>query len=127
VRLPWSDIQSNATAFSKRWKDAKNEEAQAQSFLTDFLRVFGINDPEAIGDFEYKVPLKSGRTGYIDYVWKSKIAIEMKSRGKNLDEAYYQLQTYMQSLPPEEIPDLWLVSDFENMRLYRRESREDNL
>ena len=124
MRLPWDDIQSNAVAFSKRWKDAKNEEAQAQSFLTDFLRVFGIDDPEDIGDFEYKVPLKSGRTGYIDYVWKSKIAIEMKSRGKNLDEAYHQLQAYMQSLPSEEIPDLWLVSDFENMRLYRRSSNQ---
>ena len=124
MRLPWGSIQSNAVAFSKRWKDAKNEEAQAQSFLTDFLRVFGINDTESIGDFEYKVPLKSGRTGYIDYVWKSKIAIEMKSRGKNLDEAYYQLQTYMQSLNPEEMPDLWLVSDFENMRLYRRSANQ---
>jgi len=120
VRLPWDEIQSNATAFSKRWRDAKNEEAQSQSFLTDFLRVFGIDDPESIGDFEYKVPLSTGRIGYIDYVWKSKIAIEMKSRGRNLDEAYYQLQTYMKDLPAEEIPDLWLVSDFENMRLYRR-------
>ena len=72
MRLPWDEIQSNAVSFSERWKDARNEEAQAQSFLTDFLRVFGISDPESIGDFEYKVPLKSGRTGYIDYVWKSK-------------------------------------------------------
>ena len=124
MRLPWDNIQSNAVAFSKRWKDAKNEEAQAQAFLTDLLRVFGIDDPESIGDFEYKVPLKSGRTGYIDYVWKSKIAIEMKSRGKNLDEAYHQLQTYMQSLTPDEIPDLWLVSDFENIRLYRRSANQ---
>ena len=124
MRLPWDSIQSNAVAFSKRWKDAKNEEAQAQAFLIDFLRVFGINDPESIGNFEYKVPLKSGRTGYIDYVWKSKIAIEMKSRGKNLDEAYHQLQTYMQSLNPDEMPDLWLVSDFENMRLYRRSANQ---
>jgi len=124
MRLPWDNIQSNAVAFSKRWKDAKNEEAQAQSFLTDFLRVFGIDDPESIGDFEYKVPLKSGRTGYIDYVWKSKIAIEMKSRGKNLDEAYHQLQAYMQSLDPDDIPDMWLVSDFENMRMYRRSANQ---
>ena len=61
MRLPWDDIQSNAIAFSKRWKDAKNEEAQAQSFLTDFLRVFGIDYPEDIGGFEYKVPLKMER------------------------------------------------------------------
>jgi len=124
MRLPWDSIQSNATAFSKRWKDAKSEEAQAQSFLTDFLRAFSIGDPEYIGDFEYKVDLASGRKGYIDYFWKSKIAIEMKSRGENLDHAYHQLQTYMQSLPQDEIPDLWLISDFENMRLYRRSAKQ---
>jgi len=39
MRLTWDDIQANAVAFSKRWKDAANEEAQAQSFIADFMRV----------------------------------------------------------------------------------------
>ena len=124
MRLPWDTIQSNATAFSKRWKDGKNEDAQGQSFVIDFLRVFGISDPEDTGNFEYKVQLKAGNKGSIDYLWKSKVAIEMKSRGKNLDDAYHQLYAYMQSLPPEETPDLWLVSDFEIMRLYRRSANK---
>ena len=59
MRFIWGEIQSNAVAFSKRCKDAKSEEAQSQSFLTDFLRVFGVNNPEDIGNFEYKVPLKT--------------------------------------------------------------------
>jgi len=62
--------------------------------------------------------------GYIDYVWKGKIAIEMKSKGKDLDDAYKQLQTYMQHLPDDEIPDLWMVCDFENIRLCRRSTNE---
>jgi hypothetical protein len=118
--LTWDDIQANAIAFSKRWKDAKNEEAEAQSFLVDFLRVFGVTDPLKVGDFEAKVPLSGGTTGYVDYLWKKKIAIEMKSRGKDLAAAFKQLQTYMQNLPDDDIPDLWLVCDFETVQLCRR-------
>lgn len=88
MSLTWESIQGNAIAFVTRWKDASNEEAQAQSFTTDFLKVFGIDDPEKTGDFEYKVSLDEGRTGYIDYLWKKKLAIEMKSRGKDLNKAY---------------------------------------
>lgn len=124
MRLTWDEIQSNAVRFSKRWKDAYNEEAQAQPFQLDFLRAFGVADPEAMGDFEYKVPLSNNRTGYLDYVWKGKIAIEMKSRGKDLSDAFDQLQNYMPHLPEDEIPDLWLVSDFELMRLCRRSTNE---
>jgi hypothetical protein len=122
--LTWDEIQSNAVAFSKKWQKAKSEEAEAQGFLIDFMRVFGVDEPMQVGDFEYKVPLTGGKTGYIDYVWKGKIAIEMKTRGKSLNLAYNQLQTYMQHLPPEDIPDLWLVCDFENMQLRRRSTSE---
>jgi hypothetical protein len=80
VLLTWDEITANALTFSKRWKDAHNEEAQAQSFETGLLRVFGVDDPESVGDFEYKVPLSGGHNGYIDYLWKGKIAIEFKSK-----------------------------------------------
>ena len=122
--LTWDNIQSNAVAFSKRWKDAHNEEAQAQSFTTDFLQVFGVDDPEAMGGFEYKVPLSGNRTGYIDYLWKGQIAIEMKARGKDLSAAFEQLRNYVSHLPEDEIPDLWMVCDFETIRLCRRSTNE---
>lgn len=54
--LTWEAMQGNAVKFSERWKDAGNEEAQGQSFIADFLRVFGLADPEKTGDFEYKNP-----------------------------------------------------------------------
>ena len=122
--LSWDSIQANAVAFSKRWKDGRNEEAEAQSFTTDFLHVFGVDDPVKLGDFEYKVPLSGNRTGYIDYLWKGQIAIEMKSRGKDLAAAFEQLRTYMAHLPESEIPDLWMVCDFESIRLSRRSTNE---
>lgn len=124
MKLSWEEIQGNAIAFSKKWKDARNEESEAQGFELDFLRVFGVDEPMAVGDFEYKVLLTAGKTGYIDYLWKGQIAIEMKSRGKDLTLAFQQLQNYMQHLPESEIPDLWLVCDFENMRLNRRSTNE---
>ncbi len=124
MTLSWDEIQTNAVKFAKRWQDAHNEEAQAQTFETEFLRVFGVDDPEALGDYEYKVPLSNNKTGYIDYLWKGKIAIEMKSRGKDLEAAYHQLHKYMQHLPEDEIPDLWVVCDFVNIRLWRRSTNE---
>ena len=123
--LSWDAIQANAVAFSKRWKDGSNEIAESQPFIIDFLHVFGVDDPVKLGDFEYKVKLSSSKFGRIDYLWKSQIAIEMKSRGENLNEAYEQLRTYMQHLPEEEIPDLWMVCDFENIRLSRRSTGEE--
>lgn len=122
--LSWDEIQVRAIAFSKRWQNTHNEEAQAQSFETQLLQVFGVEDPEAVGDFEYKVRLGEGHNGYIDYLWKGKIAIEFKSKGKDLERAYLQLQNYMRQLPEEELPDLQLVCDFADMHLYRRSTKE---
>jgi hypothetical protein len=118
--LAWDDIQANAIAFSKRWKDAGKEEQEAQNFVTDFLRVFGVDEPLKTGELEFKIPLVGGTTGYVDYLWKKKIAIEMKSRGKDLAQAFKQLQTYMQNLPEDDIPDLWIACDFESIHLCRR-------
>ncbi|MDD2269245.1 MAG: methylase [Eubacteriales bacterium] len=124
IRLTWEIIQANAVKFSKRWEKARNEEAQAQAFEIDFFKVFGIEDPESIGDFEYKVPLDDGHVGYIDYLWKKYIAVEMKSRGKDLGEAYDQLKDYVIHLPAGDMPDLLMVCDFENIVLHRRSTGE---
>ena len=118
--LSWEAIQANAIQFSKRWEDATSEEAQAQTFTIDFFKVFGISDPERTGDFEYKVPLTEGRTGYIDYLWKKRIAVEMKSSGKDLNKAYEQLKEYVFHLPHDEIPDLLMVCDFKTIVLHSR-------
>ena len=124
MSLTWESIQGNTIAFVTRWKDASNEEAQAQSFTTDFLKVFGIDDPEKTGDFEYKVSLDEGRTGYIDYLWKKKLAIEMKSRGKDLNKAYTQLKEYVFHLPDEDMPDMLMVCDFATIVLHSRTTGE---
>jgi len=126
AKRTWEEIYTQATAFSKRWKDAHNEESQAQTFVLELMNVFGIDYPALEGTFEYRVDGIDASRGYIDYLLKGKIAIEMKSKGhggKNLDDALEQLQEYMLQLPTEDLPDLLMVCDFQTFRLIRRSAR----
>jgi len=124
MTLPWDEIQVNAISFAKRWKDAKREEALAQTFEKEFLSVFGVEDALAVGEYEYRVPLDDGHNGYIDYYWPKKIAIEFKTRGKDLNKAYDQLKEYVLHLPGEDMPDLMMVCDFETIVLHHRSTGE---
>jgi hypothetical protein len=116
--LPWRDIETRALAFSKQWKDTTDESAEAQSYLNEFFGVFGI-DRKRVGTFETKVPMGDRRSGYIDLLWKGVILIEMKSIGKSLDKAYDQAKDYAFHLEDEDLPEYIMVSDFQNIRLYR--------
>ena len=117
--LSWNHVQSNAVAFALRWKDAKNEKSEAQSFIRDFLAIFGIDDAATSGRFENPATREEGR-GFMDYFLPKKIAIEMKSKGKDLNEAYKQLKEYTVHLPSDEMPELLMVSDFETIVHYNR-------
>ena len=117
--LTWDTLQSNALAFAIRWKDAKNEKSEAQMFVRDFLAIFGIDDAAAVGRFENPAAREESH-GYMDYFLPKKIAIEMKSKGKDLNEAYKQLKDYTVHLPAEEMPELLMVSDFEKIVHYNR-------
>jgi len=124
--LTWDEIYKNATAFSARWKNARNENQQAKIFTAEFLRVFTPDAPAGLderGGFEFHVPLATGKSGYVDFLWKNKIAIEMKSVGKNFDDAFSQLENYLRHLPEADVPDLWMVCDFETIRVTRRSTK----
>jgi len=118
MTLSWNEISGNALSFSKKWKETKDEVAEAQSFLNDFFAVFGV-DRKRVATFETKVPVGKTRNGYIDLLWKGIILIEMKSEGKNLDRAYTQARDYAFRLEDEDLPEYTMVSDFKNIRLYR--------
>ncbi|MDR3323608.1 MAG: hypothetical protein LBS89_05320, partial [Zoogloeaceae bacterium] len=92
--LTWDEIQANALAFSKRWKDGWDEKSDAQNFVRDFLAVFGVQDARAVGRFEERAQREGGR-GFMDYFWQKEIAIEMKTKGKDLSRAYEQLKDYV--------------------------------
>jgi len=62
--LTWEAIQHNAITFSRRWKDGWGEKSEAQSFVRDFLRVFGVEDAAAVGRYEERAQREAGR-GFI--------------------------------------------------------------
>jgi type I restriction-modification system DNA methylase subunit len=126
MALSWVEIQERAKVFAGKWKATQGrEEAHAQTFQRDFFDVFGAASVlDNADEFEHRVKVDDGRNGYIDCFWKKHIAIEMKSRGKNLEDAYEQAKNYVVHLPADEIPELVMVSDFDNIILYRRVTGE---
>jgi len=116
MQLSRDKIKRNAVAFSKHWQDENkwNEKSFGQSFLRDFLAVFGI---DAIDRGQYE---KRTGDGFADYLLPKRIAIEMKSHGKSLADAYEQLLDYVLPLPADEMPELLMVCDFENIILHHR-------
>mgnify|MGYP001208946118 FL=1 len=115
--LSWNEIKERAVDFSKEWKNACNEEADAKPFLDAFFNVFGISRKK-VATFEHKVKKLDASDGYIDMLWKGTILIEMKSRGKNLDKAFGQAIDYTQGLKQHELPKYILISDFQNFRFF---------
>ena len=108
--------------FSKKWTGSFCEKQKDQEFVRDFLGVFGV-DAGAVGTFQERTQ-STGSTKWIDYLWKGKLAIEMKSTGECLDKALDQLRGYMNRIAEEDVPDLWMACDFETIRLLQRSTNQ---
>lgn len=114
--LSWTEIESRAVSFQKRWKDCEGHEKQeAQTFEKDFMHIFGVDFLE--GHHEYPITDLDGRDGYIDYLLPGKILIEMKSKGESLTRAYNQAFNYYRALPANKQPKLILCCDFKNFEV----------
>ena len=121
MALPWKTIKQRAITFYTDIvsKMDGREKANAQRFIQHFLNIFDVNIDIIIADnkaaFEYKVPQPEGHKGYIDFLWKGKILVEMKSKDKSLDDALKQAYSYTLALSENDIVPLIMVSDFENI------------
>ena len=114
--LSWNEIRLQASNFVEEWKGRApkvKEEADAQDFQTDFLKVFGVSRRQ-VATFEHRVNMSGetdifgektqGRRGYIDLFWKGQIIIEMKTPGKDRKKAYEQAKEYAENLSPKDLP-----------------------
>jgi len=110
--LSWNEIKTRAAAFVLEWPDrllfadsqTVREKAKAQTFETEFLKIFGVARKKA-ALFEHEVRFTDGgERGYIDLLWKGHIIIEMKTPGKDLDKAYEQAKSYALTLPQKDMP-----------------------
>jgi hypothetical protein len=124
--LSWNEIRTRAVAFSRDWAEAASEDAEAKTFWNEFFHIFGV-ERRRVASFETRVKKLDGRDGYIDLLWKGKLLIEHKSRGKDLDCAHQQALGYFPGLKERELPRCILVSDFARFRLYdlEEDSRHD--
>ncbi|MGP9695901.1 DNA methyltransferase [Brachybacterium sp. AOP25-B2-12] len=116
--LVLSDIRSRAGAFVAQWRDAEGyERGEAQSFVRDLLRVFGITRSTAAVYEKRAQRASTGGQGYIDALISGTALIEMKSAGADLVRAEAQALDYIESLTEHERPDFVITSDFRRFRL----------
>ena len=118
--LSWNEIRARAHRFVAEWRGVKKERAEAQSFWNAFFGVFGIKRRE-VAVFERAVKRLKARPGYIDLFWPGVLLVEHKSAGLFAD-AEPQIQQYLESLPPRELPKYLIACDFETFELTELES-----
>ena len=118
--LSWNEIRARAHRFVAEWRGVKKERAEAQSFWNAFFGVFGIKRRE-VAVFERAVQRLKARPGYIDLFWPGVLLVEHKSAGLFAD-AEPQIQQYLESLPPRELPKYLIACDFETFELTELES-----
>lgn len=116
--LSLNEIRIRAARFFGEWKDSPGDERQdAQSFVRDLLKVYGVTETRA-AFYEKRVKkASSGGQGYIDALIPGLALIEMKSAGKNLVAAEQQALDYVNGLTEAESPRWILTSDFKKFRL----------
>ncbi|MCL2148750.1 MAG: N-6 DNA methylase, partial [Methanomassiliicoccaceae archaeon] len=119
----WGDIKTKAAQFVIDHKDDHSEAAHKQLFWRDFFAIFDV-PVRRVGGFEEAVNKLDERKGHADYLWKGKVIIEHKSRGKDLDEAFQQAMDYTTLLTKSEMPRYILVSDFRRFRMKDLEDKD---
>lgn len=114
--LSWDEIRSRAMQFQNEWANETSENAESKTFWNEFFDVFGISR-RRVATFEERVKIE-GQTKFVDLLWKGKLLIEHKSKGRDLDKAYTQATNYFEGIKDRDLPQYILVSDFEHFRLY---------
>ena len=124
-----------ASDFLKRWKkniEKKTENEITIQFWEDLLQhVYGVEYPSVFIDFEKRVRVPGEpKPKRIDgYIASTKVLIEQKSRGVNLDRKieqsggilltpYEQAKRYADNLKNDERPNWIVVCNFEEFRIH---------
>lgn len=115
--LSLNEIRARLAAFAERWKDAKDEDADAKSFWDDLFGAYGTNRRQ-VARFEAPIKKLDGQPGFIDVLWKGKMVVENKSRGKNLAAAKEQALDYIERLKPAERPRYLVTCDFARFEIH---------
>jgi hypothetical protein len=115
--LSWNEIRARCASFADHWSDASDEDADAKSFWDHLFTCYGANRRQ-VASFEAPVRMLNGNLGYIDLIWKGKLLVEHKSRGKDLNVARSQGLDYIERLKPHERPRWLITSDFARFQIH---------
>ncbi len=116
--LSLNEIRRRCASFAAEWRDEPGDERQqAQMFVRDLLAAFGITKSKAALYEKRAERTSTGRRGYIDALVPGKCAIEMKSKGADLERAERQALDYLDSLTEAEMPQWVITSDFASLRI----------
>ena len=126
--LSWNEIRHRSIAFSRENRDTISEKSESQTFWNEFFHIFGIKR-RTVASFEEPVRKLSGTWGKIDLFWPSRVLIEHKSAGQDLDKAHAQGMEYIRGLVDsgreKEVPRWLIVSDFKRIALHDLEPEQD--
>lgn len=121
------NLHDRAEWFAKQFSEAHYEMGEAQNFISGLCNVFGIRAyNQNLIRFEERIK-KGDESGInrIDGFFPGLLLVEMKSEGKDLDAAYIQARDYTKLIADAtQQPRYILVSDFQNLRLYDRQSND---
>ena len=133
MALTESKQKAAAKAFAKYWEDKGYEKGESQKFWLSLLRdVFGVAEPEKYITFEDQVKLDSS-TGFIDgYIAETKVMIEQKGSGKDLNKPirqsdgsmlnpFQQAKKYITELPLSQHPRWVVTCNFQEFYVYDME------
>ena len=133
VALTEAKQKAAAKAFAKYWEGKGYEKGESQKFWLSVLRdVFGVAEPEKFITFEDRVKLDSS-TGFIDgYIAETKVMIEQKGSGKDLNKPirqsdgsmlnpFQQAKKYITELPLSQHPRWVVTCNFQEFYVYDME------
>ena len=122
-------VRDNVKDFVKSWSGRGSEKADARSFWIELIHALGVDQPTKILNFEVPVDVDDHKC-YID-VWikPTKILVEHKSRGIDLDKPaqqsdktlltpFEQARRYAEALDYSERPKWIVVSNFDVLVVY---------
>ena len=117
ARFSKTEIRKESAHFAKRWQTTTSEAGEKQTFWNEFFNLFGV-DKKVKAAFEALGKRAStGGRGSIDLIYPNQMAVEHKSKGKDLEQALGQLMDYLPEMVSESItPWLLVVSDFETIK-----------
>ena len=115
--------------FVDEWRERGSEKSDAQSFWLELVGALGVKQPTKFIRFEHPVVVEKHMCFIDAYISETKVLIEQKSRGIDLDKParqsdgkfltpFQQAKRYAAELPALQLPRWIVTCNFDELRIY---------